>query len=150
MIESFRKQQSWNWLAHKHINDINISVWPHRTLNNSRGIIRYRDDDLSELTDAEICKELEPHSFTHVKRFISLKTGQEIKLNTFLITFSTPNIPTSIRINLYNVRVYPYIPNPVCCFKCQKRPMQRKTICFKCSEESHDGYTCENTHNSWN
>jgi hypothetical protein len=60
--------------------------------------------------DAEICKELEPHGFTHVKRFISLKTGQEIKLNTFLITFSTPNIPTSIRINLYNVRVYPYIP----------------------------------------
>ena len=86
----------------------------------SRGIIRYRDDDLSELTDAEICRELEPQGIINVKRFISRKTGQEVKLNTLLITFNTPNIPTSIRIGLYNVKVNPYIPNPVRCFKCQK------------------------------
>ena len=120
MIECFRKQQSLNLLALKHVNDINISASPHRTLNSSRGIIRYRDDDLSELTDAEISKELEPQGIINVKRFISRKTGQEVKLNTFLITFNTPNIPTSIRIGLYNVRVNPYIPNPVRCFKCQK------------------------------
>ena len=47
-IECFRKQQSLNLLALKHVNDISAS--PHRTLNSSRGIIRYRDDDLSELT----------------------------------------------------------------------------------------------------
>ena len=114
MIECFRKQQSLNLLALKHVNDINISASPHRTLNSSRGIIRYRDDDLSELTDAEICKELEPQGIINVKRFISRKTGQEVKLNTFLITFNTPNIPTSIRIGLYNVKVNPYIPNPAC------------------------------------
>jgi hypothetical protein len=74
-------------LALKHVNDINISASPHRTLNSSRGIIRYRDDDLSELTDAEICKELEPQGIITVKRFISRKTGQEVKLNTVLITF---------------------------------------------------------------
>jgi hypothetical protein len=71
-----------------------------------------RDDDLSELTDAEICKELEPQGIINVKRFISRKTGQEVKLNTFLITFNTPNIPTSIHIGLYNVKVNPYIPTP--------------------------------------
>ena len=117
----------------------------------SRGIIRYRDDDLSELTDAEICKELEPQGIINVKRFISRKTGQEVKLNTLLITFNTPNIPTSIRIGLYNVKVNPYIPNPVRCFKCQKfghgqGQCKEKIICFKCSEEGHDGYTCENAH----
>jgi hypothetical protein len=106
---------------------------------------------LSELTDAEICKELEPQGIINVKRFISRKTGQEVKLNTFLITFNTPNIPTSIRIGLYNVKVNPYIPNPVCCFKCQKfghgqGQCKGKIICFKCSEEGHDGYTCENAH----
>lgn len=155
MVECFRKQQSLNLLALKHINDISISASPHRTLNSSRGIIRYRDDDLSELTDAEICKELEPQGITHVKRFISRKTGQEVKLNTFLITFNTPNIPTSIRIGLYNVRVNPYVPNPVRCFKCQKfghgqGQCKGKIICFKCSEEGHDGYTCENAHKCTN
>ena len=46
MIECFRKQQLLNLLALKYINDINISVSPHRTLNVSRGIILYRDDNL--------------------------------------------------------------------------------------------------------
>jgi hypothetical protein len=46
MIECFRKQQLLNLLALKYINDINISVSPHRTLNVSRGIVLYRDDDL--------------------------------------------------------------------------------------------------------
>jgi hypothetical protein len=45
MIECFRKQQSLNLLSRKHVNDINISASPHRTLNSSRGFIRYRDDD---------------------------------------------------------------------------------------------------------
>ena len=151
MIECFRKQQSLNLLALKHVNDINISASPHRTLNSSHGIIRYRDDDLSELTDAEICKELEPQGIINVKRFISRKTGQEVKLNTVLITFNTLNIPTSIRIGLYNVKVNPYIPNPVRCFKCQKfgngqGQCKGKIICFKYSEEGHDGYTCGNVH----
>ena len=51
---------------------------------------------------------------------ISRKIGEEIKLSTFLKTFNTPNISTSIRIDLYNVRINPYIPNPVRYFKCQK------------------------------
>lgn len=88
-IECFRKQQSSNLLALKHTNDIKISASPDRTLNNSRRIVRYREDDLSKLTDAAICKKLVSRGLTHVKRLISKKTGQEVKLNTFLITFNT-------------------------------------------------------------
>lgn len=88
-IECFRKQQSSNLLALKHTNDIKISASPDRTLNNSRRIVRYREDDLSKLTDAAICKKLVSRDLTHVKRLISKKTGQEVKLNTFLITFNT-------------------------------------------------------------
>jgi len=97
MIEFCGLQQSLNLLALKQINDISISASLHKTLK-SRGIMLYRDDDLSELTDAEICKELEPQGITHVKKVISRKIGQEVKLNTFLIRLNTPNIPTSIRI----------------------------------------------------
>jgi hypothetical protein len=78
--------------------------------------------------NAEIRKEYEPQAITHVKRLISRQTGQEVKLNTFLITFNTPNFPTSIRIGRYDIRINPYVPNHVHCFKCQTwtGPIQRK------------------------
>jgi len=69
MIECLRRQQSVNLLALKHIHNIEISSSPHRTLNSSRGIIRYRDDDLSELTDDEICHELTPHGVTQCEAY---------------------------------------------------------------------------------
>jgi len=114
-------------------------------------VVCYRDDGLSELTDIELYKELEPHGITHAKWFISRETGPEVNLNTFLIIHNTPNIPISIRIGHYNVRVNPYVRSPVRCFKCQKfghgqGQCKGKIICFKCSEEGHDGYTCENAH----
>jgi hypothetical protein len=83
-------------------------------------VVCYTDDGLSELTDTEIYKELEPHGLAHAKRFISRETGPEVNLSTFLIIYSTHNIPISIRIGHYNVRVNPYVPNPVRCFKFQK------------------------------
>jgi hypothetical protein len=62
------------------IHNINISSTPHRTLNTSRGIIRYRDEDLDNLSDEEICKELAPQGVIHVKRFITKRNGQLVKL----------------------------------------------------------------------
>ena len=107
MIECQRKQQSLNLLSLKQIHNITISSTPHRTLNTSRGIIRYRDEDLDNLSDEEICKELAPQGVIHVKRFITKRNGQLVKLNTFLITFNFPNILSSIRMGLYNVKVSP-------------------------------------------
>jgi hypothetical protein len=37
------------------------------------------------------------------------RNGQLVKLNTFLITFNFPNILSSIRMDLYNVKVSPYV-----------------------------------------
>ena len=87
MVECQRRQQSVSLLSLKQIHNIEISSSPHRILNCSRGIIRYRDDDLAELTDDEICHELSPKGVTHVKRFTSTRDGQVIKLNTLFITF---------------------------------------------------------------
>ena len=149
LIECSRKQQSLNLLALPKIGDVEILASPHRSLNTSQGIIRYRDDDLSELTDEEICKELEPQGIPKVKRFISKKNGQEIKFNTFLLTFNSTTVPKSIHIGLYNVKVSPYIPNPLRCYKCQKfghgkGQCKGKLVCFKCSEEGHEGPDCTN------
>jgi hypothetical protein len=45
---------------------IAISSTPHRTLNSSRGIIRYRDEDWEDLSDEDICEELAPQGVIHV------------------------------------------------------------------------------------
>ena len=149
MIECQRKQQSLNLLSLKQIHNINISSTPYRTLNTSRGIIRYRDEDFDNLSDEEICKELAPPGVIHVKRFITKRNGQLVNLNTFLITFNFPNILSSIRMGLYNVKVSPYVPNPIRCFKCQKfghgkGQCKGKLKCFKCGEEDHEGFDCKN------
>jgi citrate synthase len=39
-------------------NDVAISSTLHSILNTIRGIIRYRDEDLDDLSDDEICGEL--------------------------------------------------------------------------------------------
>ena len=129
--------------------NIPISSTLHRTLNTSRGIIRYRDEDLDNLSDEEICKELAPRGVIHVKRFITKRNGQLVKLNTFLITFNFPNILSSIRMGLYNVKVSPYVLNPIRCFKCQKfghgkGQCKGKLKCFKCGDEDHEGSNCGN------
>ena len=111
--------------------------------------MRYRDEDLDNLSDEEICKELAPRGVIHVKRFITKRNGQLVKLNSFLITFNFPNILSSIRMGLYNVKVSPYVPNPIRCFKCQKfghgkGQCKGKLKCFKCGEEDHEGFDCKN------
>ena len=80
MIECQRRQQSLNLLSLKQIHSIAISSTPHRTLNSSRGIIRYRDEDWEDLSDEDICEELAPQGVIHVKRFISKRNGQIVKV----------------------------------------------------------------------
>ena len=147
MIECQRRKQSLNLLSLKQIHNIAISSTPHRILNTSRGVIRYRDEDLDDLSDEEICEELAPQGIIHVKRFIAKRNGQTVKLNYFLVTFNCPTILSSIRMGLYNVKVSPYVPSPIRCFKCQKfghgkGQCKGKLKCFKCSEEDHEGFDC--------
>ena len=52
-------------------------------------------------------------------------------------------------MGLYNVKVSPYVLNPIRCFKCQKfghgkGQCKGKLKCFKCGEEDHEGSNCGN------
>lgn len=59
MIECQRMYKLVNLLSLKQIHNIEISSSPHKTLNSGRGINNFRGDDLSELTDDEICHHLD-------------------------------------------------------------------------------------------
>ena len=53
LIECLRKQQSDNLLSLKKVGDLNIISSPHKSLNQCKGIVRYRHGDLDELSDQQ-------------------------------------------------------------------------------------------------
>lgn len=75
------------------------------------------------------------------------RDGQTIVTNAMILTFDRPKLPTGIKVGYLKVKVEPYIPNPLRCFKCQKfghhgskcrQPEQT------CSQKGHDGRDCNN------
>ena len=149
LVETKTKQQSDNLLKLNKILNYTVSASAHRTLNSSRGILRDRSQYLSDLDDQEICDELSSQGVIKVQRFISKKSGTPVKLDTFLITFSSPTPPPSLKIGIFGMKVDMFIPNPIRCFKCQKfghgTKQCRSTVqkCFKCAEDGHQGNECD-------
>lgn len=124
---------------------VKIKVSPHRTLNSIKGIIRCRD--ISDMAEEDIQNELGDQNVTHVKR-IYMDKGTKAT-NTYIVTFGTTELPASIKIGYLNVRVSPYIPNPLRCYKCQEyghgaSKCARTERCSNCGgNHSNQGCTVE-------
>ena len=82
-------------------------------------MIRDYHQDLQDMSDDEIKKELAPQGVTKVSRFILKKDNKEIKTNTLFLNFDSHKPQEKIKIGYYIVNVQPYIPNPLRCFQCQ-------------------------------
>ena len=68
----------------------------------------------------------------------------EIKTNTLILTFNTPNIPDCLKICYLNIPVTQYVPNPIKFYKCQRfghvtGKCKHNETCARCSE--HDTRT---------
>ena len=116
-------------------------------LNSSKGVIRDYHQDLQDMSDEEIRKELASQGVTKVSRFILKKDNKEIKTNTLFLNFDAHKPPEKIKIGYCIVNVQPYIPNPLRCFQCQKfghskKWCKNKPACWKCGSEGHDGSDC--------
>ena len=74
-----------------------------------------------------------------MKRFRFKKDGQLKDTNTFVFTFNTPNLPSTIKIAFLRVGVEVYIPNPLRCFSCQQYGhhadrCKNHHVCSNCGE----------------
>ena len=126
--------------------EINIKVSPHRTLNSSKGVINC--PALRGMPDQEILNELKPLGVEAVKRLIIKKDNETKPTNTLFLNFNTPIRPTSIKIGFQNLKVSPFIPNPLRCYNCQRlghgsRNCRSKARCANCSSQDHSSETCE-------
>ena len=147
LIEVEKKSHSDNLLKARSLANIAVTTSPHRILNSSRGIVRDTNGDLSFMSEAEIVEELSDQGVVAVRRFTVLRDGHRKPTRTYLMTFNSAVRPETIHAGYLLLRVSPFIPNPLRCFKCQQYGHHREAcknaeICHKCSEVQHEG-DCE-------
>ncbi|XP_062584090.1 uncharacterized protein LOC134245861 [Saccostrea cucullata] len=150
LIEVTKKQHSTSLLALKMLADIPVVGKIHSGLNQSKGILFDRDHDLDDIPEQEIQHELESQGVISVKRFTKRRNDVVEPTNTYLLTFCVPNLPTNIKVGLYQMKIETFVPNPLRCFKCQRfghgqMNCKGSEACFRCGEDGHDGKTCQNT-----
>ena len=148
LVEVFTRQQAENLLKHKKFFQLDVNIYPHKTLNSSKGIVRCKELSLCSISEIE--KELKSQGVTGVTRISVKRNGEMRTTNTYILTFSSSALPQSVKIGYISVKVEMYIPNPLRCFKCQQygHHMSKcpgNPICAKCgsAEENHDFHECK-------
>ena len=100
------------------INGMPVSVELHKSLNTSRGVITCFD--LLHVTMEECKTELLSEGVIDCVR-INRKVNGEMKPSTsMIVTFNTSDLPERLRVGFHILKVRPYIPSPMRCYKCQR------------------------------
>ena len=120
-----------------------VAVTPHKSLNSSKGVVR--NWELAR-TDPDEIKENVP-MITDVHPIVVKKNNVEIKTNTLILTFNTPQIPDYLKKCYLNIPVTQYVPNPIRCYNCQRfghvtGRCKHSETCARCSETRHKDDTC--------
>ena len=145
LVEVQTKKESENLCKMEKILDTPVRVSPHRTLNQSKGIIR--SSDLDEVSEEDLLSEIKDQGVTAVKRIPFTKNGVKLLSHTWEITFACPKVPNKLKVGFLALSVAPYIPNPMRCFKCQlfghhQGYCKRDAVCSKCGKQGHDDKSC--------
>ena len=123
---------------------IPLTVEPHRSKNSSRGVINCFD--LRGVSDEDIAVGLADFGVTAARRIMT-KRGT-VSTNNILLTFDSTDLPSEIRVGYVKVRVRPFVPAPMRCFRCQrfghtKDNCRGRPTCSKCASQDHTDETCD-------
>lgn len=122
--------------------DRQIKVSVHPYLNSSKGIIRCRE--LKDVSEGEIKANLANQGVIRVEKAFISKEGRKEPTNTIFLTFAMTKLPEIITVGYLRVKVVPYIPSPLRCFKCQRyghssRSCKSAETCRDCGQAKHEG-----------
>ncbi|GBO43013.1 hypothetical protein AVEN_37559-1 [Araneus ventricosus] len=153
LLETGSALQSKAFLSAKTFLDLPVTITPHKTLNFCRGVVS--DDELLFSSDEEILEGLSSQGVVNVRRILTRKGTATIPTKHVILTFSSTVLPSSIKAGYLNIRVRPYIPYPLRCFKCQKfghsqTACRGKQICSRCAFEGHSYSSCQSKPNCAN
>ncbi|MCG8430696.1 MAG: hypothetical protein MJA29_05960 [Candidatus Omnitrophica bacterium] len=139
LVESESKKQSDRLLEITTFAGIKVKVEPHRGLNSSRGVIKSRE--LEGTVEEELVEDID--GVTQARRVYIRRGGDKIGTNTYILTFNSPKPPATVKFGYCLLRVAPYVPNPLRCFKCQKfghsqARCNRSKVCARCGKAGHE------------
>ena len=122
-----------------------ITVSAHRTKNTSRGVIFCVD--LEDVSDEDIAEGLSDFGVVAARRIRSRKAGALIPTHNIILTFNQLELPREVSVGYVRVRVRPYIPNPMRCFRCLRFGHTRdycrnRPTCGNCASSDHSGEDC--------
>jgi len=142
LAETDNLTYSQKLLALDNIAGVAVKASPHRTLSQSKGVVRCAE--LKSCSNEKIVEELADQGVIASSNII--KDGN--KTNTFILSFCTPEVPEDLQIGYIRVPVTPYIPNPLRCFKCQRfghgeKGCNKEAVCARCAETGHTDKGCE-------
>jgi len=122
--------------------NINVVVSLHNALNYTKGVIY--SNDLREIDENIILKELAHHQISVVKKILKKVMGNLIETGLIILTFCTHVLPEHIMIGYRSTTVREYIPLPTRCNNCfeyghVQKICKTNKICYNCGDSYRRG-----------
>lgn len=122
-----------------------VIVVEHPRKNSVQGVITC--PEINSLSEEEIAMGLSRDGVTNVKHIMKTTDNKRIPTNTVILTFRGSKIPDNVHVGYILVRVRPYIPDPVRCFRCQSfghttHKCRGDAKCAKCASTLHCTTDC--------
>lgn len=95
-----------------------MSVLVHQLLNTSQGVIW--NHDLICCSDDELQSELKDHQVIALRRLTKKQGDEGIPTGWIILTFALPSLPEHVAVGYLRLATRAYMPNLLCCFRCQK------------------------------
>lgn len=132
-------------LACDKLDDVTITITPHKSLNMVQGIIFHRD--LLLQSDEELRKNLEWRGVHFIRPIYRSPKDERVATGAFILTFEGDSLPEKVKVMNYWCDVKPYVPPPMCCCKCWRfRHMSSQCdanlTCRECGCASHPDVPC--------
>ncbi|GFV98166.1 uncharacterized protein TNCV_4449231 [Trichonephila clavipes] len=145
LIETNSALQTKSFLVAKTFLNSPLIISPHKTLNSCRGVIS--EPDLLTTPESEILYGFSDQGVIQVRRITIKRDTLIIPTKHIILTFNSPKLPTTIKAVYLNCKIRPYIPSPLCCFKCQRfghsqTSCRGQLTCSRCASVGHASTDC--------
>ena len=124
---------------------IPISVSAHRTKNSAQGVIFCAD--LEGMSNEDIADGLAEFGVMTARRILSKKNGAVVPTHSVVLTFNSVDLPKEVTVGYLKVKVRPYTPSPMRCFRCLRFGHTRdfcknRATCGRCAATDHTSSDC--------